>query len=85
MIDVVYIKRRWDVDDDAVHRNSESSFLDWGPLSPDSVKRTAVFGSIPFVFAQPVKIFGVNNCVFALCERDAPEGIAIANPPELDQ
>jgi len=35
----------------------------------------------PFVLAEPVKIVRVNDGVFALGQRDEPEGIAVANPP----
>ena len=35
----------------------------------------------PFVLAEPVIIVRVNDCVFALRQRDEPEGIAEANPP----
>ena len=35
----------------------------------------------PFVLAEPVKIVRVNDGVFALRQRDEPEGIAEANPP----
>ena len=34
----------------------------------------------PFVLAEPVKIVRVNDGVFALGQRDEPEGIAVANP-----
>jgi hypothetical protein len=35
----------------------------------------------PFVLVEPVKIVRVNDGVFALGQRDEPEGIAVANPP----
>ncbi len=34
----------------------------------------------PFVADEPVKIVRVNDGVFALGQRDEPEGIAEANP-----
>ena len=35
----------------------------------------------PLVLAEPVIIVRVNDGVFTLVQRDAPEGIAAANPP----
>ncbi len=35
----------------------------------------------PFVADEPVKIVRVNDGVFALGQRDEPEGVAAANPP----
>ena len=34
---------------------------------------------IPFVFGESVVIVGVDDGVFALGERDAAEGVAVAN------
>ncbi len=50
-------------------------------LGADGVEFVIDFRGGPFVLAEPVKIVGVNDGVFALGQRYAPEGIAVANPP----
>ena len=65
----------------AVHavRLSLAGFL--AQLGADGIEFVIDFRGGPFVLAEPVIIVGVNDCVFALGQRDAPEWIAIANPP----
>ncbi len=50
-------------------------------LGADGVEFVIDFRGCPFVLAEPVKIVGVNDGVFALGQKNAPEGIAVANPP----
>ncbi len=50
-------------------------------LGADGVEFVIDFRGGPFVLAEPVIIIRVNDGVFALCQRNAPEGIAEANPP----
>ena len=50
-------------------------------LGSDSVEFVIDPRGSPFVLAEPVIIVGVNDGVFALGQRDEPEGIAAANPP----
>ena len=59
------------------------------PAVPNSyashgINASPLFRSIPFVFTQPAIVIRVNDCIFALCERNAPKGIAVANPPIPD-
>jgi len=64
----------------AVHavRLSLTAFL--APLGSDGVEFVIDSRGSPFVAAEPVIIVRVNDCVFALGQRDEPEGIAVANP-----
>ena len=50
-------------------------------LGPDGVEFVIDPRGGPFVLAEPVKIVRVNDGVFALGQRDKPEGVAAANPP----
>ena len=47
----------------------------------DSVEYPAFSLDVPFVFIYSLVIFGVDDCVFAPCEWDAAEGIAVADAP----
>ena len=60
-------------------RLSLPAFL--APLGSDGVEFVIDSRGSPFVLAEPVIIVRVNDCVFALGQRDEPEGIAAANPP----
>ncbi len=46
---------------------------------PDGIKGVFALNRVPFVFAQALVIFGVHDGVFALGERYAAKGIAIAD------
>ena len=49
-------------------------------LSPaDSVEYPACSLDVPFVFIYSLVIFGVDDCVFSLCEWDAAESVAVAD------
>ena len=37
------------------------------------------FQGVPFVFCEAVEIIGVNDCEFALSERNSSEGVAVAD------
>lgn len=65
----------------AVHadRLSLTTFL--AQLGADGVEFGIDSRSGPFVLAELVIIVRVNDGVFTLGQRDAPEGIAVANPP----
>jgi hypothetical protein len=65
----------------AVHAVSLSLTTCLAQLGADGVEFPADPRSSPFVLAEPVKIVRVGDGEFALGQRDAPEGIAVANPP----
>jgi len=65
----------------AVHAVSLSLTTCLAQLEADGVEFPAYSRSSPFVLAEPGKIVRVGDGVFALRQRDAPEGIAEANPP----
>ncbi len=65
----------------AVHSVGLSPAVFRGPLVSDGVEFVIDSRGGPFVAAEPVIIVRVNDCVFALGQRDEPEGIAAANPP----
>jgi len=46
---------------------------------PGGIKGVFALNRVPFVLAQSLVIFRVDDCVFALCEWDAAEGVAIAD------
>ena len=46
-----------------------------------SVESPAITAGTPFVFGQIIIIVGVNDGVFALCQRYSAEGIAVAKQP----
>ena len=64
----------------AVHAIRLSLTACLAQLGPDGVEFVIDSRGSPFVTAEPVKIVRVNDGVFALGQRDAPEGIAAANP-----
>lgn len=78
MIDVVNEHIFGGVYDYSVHSYCQSSFLCFGPLASEGVTFITVYGGVPFVFAQPIVVVRVNDCVFSLGEWDSPEGIAVA-------
>ena len=41
------------------------------------VKGITPFSNIPFVFAEPIVVVGIDNCVFSVREGDSSEGIAV--------
>ena len=47
-------------------------------MSSVGVKGIAPFNNIPFVFAEPIVVVCIDNCVFSVCEGYSPEGIAVA-------
>ena len=65
----------------AVHSVGLSLPACLAPLGSDGVEFVIDSRGSPFVLAEPVKIVRVNDGVFALGQRDEPEGIAVANPP----
>jgi len=65
----------------AVHAVRLSLTACLAQLGTDGVEFVIDSRGGPFVLAEPVKIVRVNDCVFALGQRDEPEGIAAANPP----
>lgn len=44
------------------------------------IESSAHFNGVPFVFGQMIVIVGIDDCVFALGQRYAAEGIAVSNP-----
>ena len=36
---------------------------------------------VPFILGQPAVIIGIDDGVFALCQRDSAEGVAVAQAP----
>ena len=48
---------------------------------PGGIKGVFALNHVPFVFAQALVVFGVDDGVFALCEWDAAEGVAEADAP----
>lgn len=46
---------------------------------PGGIKGVFALDHVPFVFAQAVVVFGVDDGVFALSEGDAAEGVAEAD------
>jgi len=67
-----------DVEYSAVYR--EMAFLPVTGLCPSGcIECPAATVRPPFVFGQPQVIIGVNNGEFALAQRYAAEGIAVAN------
>lgn len=65
----------------AVHAVGLSLTAFLAQLGADGVEFGIDFRGGPFVPAEPVIVVGVNDGVFALGQRDTPEGIAVANPP----
>ena len=58
------------------------SLCTFAALSPaDSVEYPACSLDVPFVFIYSLVIFGVDDGVFALCEWNAAEGVAVADAP----
>ena len=64
----------------AVHAVGLSLTTCLAQLGPNGVEFVIDSRGSPFVLAEPVIIVRVNDCVFALGQRDEPEGIAAANP-----
>jgi len=46
---------------------------------PGGIKGVFALNRVPFVFAQSLVIFGVHDGVFALSERYAAKGVAVAD------
>jgi len=46
---------------------------------PGGIKGVFALNHVPFVFIYSLVIFGVDDGVFALSERDAAEGVAVAD------
>jgi hypothetical protein len=67
--------------DFAVHADRLSLAGFPAQLGADGVEFVIDFRGGPFVLAEPVIIIRVNDGVFALRQRYAPEGVAVANPP----
>jgi len=65
----------------AVHAIRLSLTACLAQLGADGVEFVIDSRGGPFVLAEPVIIVRVNDGVFALGQRDEPEGIAAANPP----
>ena len=61
-----------------VHRK-QKPFTIFGEDHADSVKVSVPSISVPFMFRQMPVIVGVNDGIFALRQRYAAEGIAVAN------
>jgi len=76
MIDVVNDTARGDFYYTAVHVNGGRVFSCRGVAL--GVKSVAVLSNVPFVFAEPIVIFGVNDGKLALCKGYPAERIAVA-------
>ena len=76
MVDVVNDAAWRDFYYTAVHVNRGSCFSCGGVAL--GVKCIAVFGNVPFVFAEPLVVFGINDGKHALCQGYAAERIAVA-------
>jgi len=65
------------------YRSVHEYYLAFGTFaalsSADCVERLICSLEVPFVFAQALEIFGVNDSVFALCEWYAAIRVAIAD------
>ena len=76
MIDVVNDEAGRDFYYTAMHVNGGRVFS-CGSVA-FGVKSVAVLSNVPFVFTEPIVIFGVNDGKFALCQGYAAERIAVA-------
>ena len=76
MVDMVNDIARGDFYYTTVHVNGGGYFSCGGVAL--GVKGAAVFGNVPFVFAEPFVIFGVNDGKHTLCQGYAAERIAVA-------
>ena len=76
-VDVVTEHTIRNINDQIVHLE----ILSWCVLSVcqrvDGIASSWAFLDVPFVFHQPVVIFGVNYGEFSFCQGDFSEGIAI--------
>jgi len=63
---------------EAVHTYFDSFSLDFGPLSADGVECIVALCGVPFVLAEPLVIFGVDDGVFVLGQPNASKGVAVA-------
>ena len=78
MVDMIHEHVIRDIYDLSVHSDVQSLSCGPGPLTSDGIRCMGPFRSVPFVFAQPLVVVGIDNCIFALREGDSPEGIAVA-------
>ena len=78
-IDVVHEHSRRDAEDLTVHRKL-TMFSIFGFGNPDGVEGFAPSGGMPFVFDKVEIIVGVHDGEFALGERYAAKGVAVAKP-----
>jgi len=76
MIDVVNDAAGGDFYYAAVHINGTRVFSGGGVAL--GIKCVAVLSDVPIVLAEPIVIFGVNDCQLALCQGYASERIAVA-------
>jgi hypothetical protein len=77
MVNMVNDHIRWRFYNLAVHLYFSSLITDY--YTPRGIIGIFTLGSIPFVFAQSLVVFGIDDGVFALCQWDAAEGIAVAD------
>ena len=80
MVDVVGVETGWNVDDHIVQMYSLGVLLVWHCNRPGRVGGVGGFADMPFVGAQAVVIFGVDNSELALGQWNASEPIAVTNP-----
>ena len=85
MVDVVTEHPRRNVYDQMMHISVLSLFPFAVCQRVHGINGMRAFVRIPFVFAQPMVIFGVNDGEFAFCQRNLSEGIAEAQPAEDKQ
>lgn len=78
VVDVVGVEVRWEVEDKVVHTEVFAFFFFAVCEGVDGIAGVSADVEVPFVFAYSVEIIGVNDGEFALRERDASEGAAIA-------
>ena len=79
MVDVIDEKMIGRVENLAVHLDMFPLFItDMNPA--DGIIRVFGLVGVPFVFAQPLEIFRVDDGVLSLCQRYPAESVAVARP-----